>query len=132
MTRRQEDLISVTVNDGKYTVQQTAPGKWEALRYGEEWPAFRDYGPDNLHVAMAYEIDSLRKQIEYWQRGTTNILKCLDEAAKADPLDAPIQLVGVEAKRWHSYRAEAFRHALEMMGVPESVETWGVKWGVAA
>lgn len=54
------DLISVTVNDGKYTIQQTENGKWEALRYGEEWPAFRDSGPDNLHVALAYEIAALR------------------------------------------------------------------------
>jgi hypothetical protein len=54
------DLISVTVNDGKYTIQQTAPGQWEALRYGEAWPAFAGSGPDNLHVALGYEIHRLR------------------------------------------------------------------------
>lgn len=129
--RRTDELISVTVSDGKYTIQQTAPGKWEALRHGEAWPAYRD-GPGNLEVALAMEIDELRKQVEYWQRGTNVIMKCFDEAAKADPMDAPIPLIGIEAKRWHAYRAEAFRHALEMMGVPESVESWGVTWGVAA
>lgn len=61
MTRRQEDgLISVTVSNGKYTIRQVAPGIWEALRYGEEWPAYRDSGPDNLHVALAYEVAALR------------------------------------------------------------------------
>ncbi|MBY3543640.1 hypothetical protein HFN71_28565 [Rhizobium laguerreae] len=113
------DLISVTVNAGKYTIQQTEPGKWEALRYGEEWPAFRDSGPDNLHVALAYEIAGLREQIAYWRRGTDRINDCLKKAVKADPLDAPTPLVGTEAKQWHSFQAEAYRHALEMMGVPE-------------
>lgn len=112
------DLISVTVCDGKYTVRQVEPGKWEALRYGEPWPAYPD-GPGNLSVALASEIHELREQLDYWRRGHERIEACLAEAMKADPLDAPIPLVGVEAKRWHSYRAEAFRHALEMMGVPE-------------
>lgn len=54
------ELISVTVGDGKYTIQQVAPGIWVALRYGEEWPAYRVNGPDNLHVALALEVASLR------------------------------------------------------------------------
>lgn len=134
MSERAADdgLISVTVNDGKYTIQQTSPGTWEALRYGEEWPAFRDSGPDNLHVALAYEIASLREQISYWKRGTEVIIKCLDEANAADPLDAPIPFVGIEAKRWHAYRAEAFRHSLEMMGVPECFEPRAAGQAVAA
>lgn len=57
------DLISVTVDDGKYTIQQTEPGKWEALRYGEPWPAYAGSGPNNLEVALAYEVDKLRRQV---------------------------------------------------------------------
>lgn len=56
-------LIDVTVEDGKYTIRETAPHKWECLRYGEPWPAFAD-GPDNLHMALAREVDRLRNQIE--------------------------------------------------------------------
>ncbi len=59
------DLISVTVNDGKYTIQQTAMGRWEALRYGEHWPAMAS-GPDNLHVALATEIARLRAGLEFY------------------------------------------------------------------
>lgn len=56
----QTELVSVTVSNGKYTIRQVATGIWEALRYGEEWPAYRDSGPDNLHVALAYEVAALR------------------------------------------------------------------------
>ena len=61
--RSDSDLISVTISDGKYTIRQTEPGMWEALRYGEEWPAFRDQGPDNLHVALAYAVDTTAKEL---------------------------------------------------------------------
>lgn len=62
------DLISVTVNDGKYTVRQTGPGRWECLRYGEAWPAFEDRGPDNLHTALAYEVDKLRREVTHMSK----------------------------------------------------------------
>jgi hypothetical protein len=113
------DLISVTVNDGKYTIQQVEPGKLEALRYGEEWPAFRDSSPDNLHIALAYEIAALRTQIRYWKRGTDLINECLKTAARADHGDAPFPLDHAEAKFWHNAQMEAYRHALEMMGLPQ-------------
>ncbi|AEG53176.1 hypothetical protein [Sinorhizobium meliloti] len=58
-----DDLVSVTIEHGKYTIRQTAPGKWECLRNGEPWPAFEQNGPDNLHVALAYEVDNLRRQV---------------------------------------------------------------------
>lgn len=61
------ELISVTVNDGKYTIQQTAPGRWECLRYGEHWPGMAS-GPDNLHVALAYEVDRLRREVAHMSR----------------------------------------------------------------
>lgn len=61
------DLISVTVSDGKYTIQQIEPGRWECLRYGEPWPAYPN-GPGNLEVALAYEIDELRNQLNEKRR----------------------------------------------------------------
>lgn len=56
------ELVSVTVADGKYTIREKAPYKWECLRYGEHWPAFDINGPDNLHIALAHEVDRLRKE----------------------------------------------------------------------
>lgn len=92
MTRRQEDgLISVTVSDGKYTIQQIEPGKWEALRYGEEWPAYRDSGPDNLHVALAYEVAALRKDLT--EKGRERIgdsEKCGAALCRAEKAEARI------------------------------------------
>lgn len=66
------------------------------------------------------DADKMITAIRYWKRGTNVIKDCLAESVRADVMDAPIPLVGIEAKRWHAYRAEAFRHALEMMGYPES------------
>lgn len=72
------ELISVTVSDGKYTVRQTAPGRWEALRYGEEWPAYPD-GPGNLAIALAYEIHELREKVAELQ----NDRQAVEEARRA-------------------------------------------------
>lgn len=52
-------LINVTVEDGKYTIRQVAPGKWECLKYGEPWPAFEGRSPDNLHMALANRVAEL-------------------------------------------------------------------------
>jgi hypothetical protein len=112
------DLVSVTVADGKYTIQQTAPGKWECLRYGEAWPAYPD-GPGNLEVALAYEVAALRAQMRYWKRGTDLIKDCLAKSVRADHGDAPFPLDHTEARFWHNAQMEAYRHSLEMMGVPE-------------
>lgn len=58
------DLITVTVSDGKYTIRQIGHGKWECLRHGEPWPAFEGRQPDNLHTALATEVDRLHDQVE--------------------------------------------------------------------
>lgn len=57
------DLVDVTLQDGKYTIRQVPGGRWECLRYGEPWPAFEGRQPDNLHTALAYEVDHLRQQV---------------------------------------------------------------------
>lgn len=55
---------------------------------------------------------------KYWKEGTSIIEKCLDRAIKANPSDAPFPLFGEEAKIYHEAQANAYRHALEMMGFP--------------
>lgn len=56
---------------------------------------------------------------QYWRDGTALIEACLAKAVRGDPSDVPMPLVGDEAKLWHQAQAEAYRHALEMMGVPQ-------------
>ncbi len=74
-----DELISVTLADGKYTIREHAPYKWECLRYGEHWAAFAS-GPDNLHIALAHEVDrlnkllaanNLKRRVRSLKRGTT-------------------------------------------------------------
>lgn len=59
--------------------------------------------------------------VEYWKRGTEVVEKALEKALKADPKDAPFPLTGEEARIWHQASADAYQHALEMMGVPKDV-----------
>ncbi|PZP62991.1 MAG: hypothetical protein DI604_28100 [Delftia acidovorans] len=127
------ELISITLNDGKYTIRQTEPGKWEALRYGEEWPAFRDSGPDNLHVALAYEVDRLQKQLADTQPPPTAKWGLEELVAKAlcHQYLGDVQAVDVKGRqRWTWYVEDArkfinsYGHSLQHYGT-----TWdGVKW----
>lgn len=65
------------------------------------------------------ENAELHAQMRYWNRGTDIINDCLKKAARAGHGDAPFPLDHKEAKFWHNAQMEAYRHALEMMGVPE-------------
>jgi len=42
--------------------------------------------------------------------------RCLEKALAADPADAPFGLSAVEAGLWHRAQANAYQHALEMLG----------------
>lgn len=53
------DVTSVTVYDGKYTVEWGNGVPLRALRYGEPW---RDCTGDGLILALAQEIDELRSR----------------------------------------------------------------------
>lgn len=55
------DTLSVTVADGKYTVQQDEFGRLSALRYGEEWEWWHC---NALVLALAQEVERLRKQYD--------------------------------------------------------------------
>lgn len=68
--------------------------------------------------ALRVRVAVLERDAAYWRGGTRIVEGCLAKAVRADPLDAPIPLVGHEAKLWHEAQANAYRHALEMMGVP--------------
>lgn len=80
------------------------------------------YGPCSAADAirgLAAENAEMRAQMRYWKRGTDLINDCLNKAARADHGDAPFPLDYEEVKFWHRAQGEAYRHSLEMMGVPE-------------
>lgn len=62
-------IDEVTVNDGKYTVRllhkENERGhmmqRWQALRYGEDWPAcpYPSWSPDNLTMALFQRVVNL-------------------------------------------------------------------------
>lgn len=54
----------------------------------------------------------------YWLNGAAIIEEYLKVAIAENPADAPFPLVGREAAIWHEAQADAYRHALEMMGPP--------------
>lgn len=58
---------------------------------------------------------------DYWREGTRLIEEKLARAARADFADAPFGSSPHEAALWHKAQAEAFRHALEMMGIPQDL-----------
>jgi hypothetical protein len=57
------DIPRITVNDGKYTVivDNSAPGTFRALRYGEEW---RDLTGDGLVLSLCHAILDLQERLE--------------------------------------------------------------------
>ena len=55
-----DDLVKVTVSDGKYTFIQRKDGSCAALRYGEPW---RDDIFDGLMLGMAHRIEELEAKL---------------------------------------------------------------------
>lgn len=108
MTERPENLISVTVSDGKYTIQQTGPGAWQALRYGEYWPGMeRSGGPDNLHTALAYEIARLRVALSKVNDIRNGIIGCqtINWSEHIYPLVAALEEAGIKGQEYPEARA---------------------------
>jgi len=60
-----DDLVNVTVSDGKYTFIQRKGGACVALRYGEPW---REHIFDGLMLAMANRIEELEAEVNYLRR----------------------------------------------------------------
>jgi hypothetical protein len=56
---RPDDLLDISVSEGKYRVIQRAAGGCFALRYGCEW---RDTVGDNLILSLAYTVQELREK----------------------------------------------------------------------
>ena len=59
--------------------------------------------------------------IRYWEQGTRIIEGCLAQALQAKLADTPMDLAPEQHATWHRARAEAFQHALEIMGHPGAV-----------
>ena len=93
------DLISITVADGKYTIREKEPYKWEALRYGEEWPGMvKSGGPDNLHIALAHEIDDIRRGLASVVSADPVLLAALKEAMACGMVPTSSALEGGAAR----------------------------------
>lgn len=56
-----DDILHVSVENGKYTVVLPKDGSLKALRYGEEW---RDCCGDNLIYYLAFELNELREKLK--------------------------------------------------------------------
>lgn len=55
------EMIRVSICDGKYTIVQDSSGRTNVLRYGGEW---RDVTGDNVILGATYEIERLREQVK--------------------------------------------------------------------
>ena len=58
------DRIRIDVDDHKYTIVQPETGNSYALRYGEPWLDLTNTPGVNMILAMAYEIEYLREQLQ--------------------------------------------------------------------
>jgi len=56
-----DDLVKVTVCEGKYTFGQRKDGSCYALRYGDPW---REDIFDGLPLAMAHRIEELKAKLK--------------------------------------------------------------------
>ena len=54
-------MLSVSIENGKYTVVQEDDGTVCVQRFGEDW---RGVTGDKLILTLAYEIDKLREQLK--------------------------------------------------------------------
>jgi hypothetical protein len=72
-----DDLVKVTVSDGKYTFIQRADGSCVALRYGEPW---RENIFDGLMLGMAHSIEQLQEKLHL----AINTLQQLASAPRFD------------------------------------------------
>lgn len=91
-----------------------SPGDW----LGTEWRSAQDWMAQiSALQALIAEKDSM---LAYWRDGAGIVETCLAVAVEAKPETAVFPLIGREAQLWHQAQAEAYRHALEMMGPPES------------
>lgn len=60
--------------------------------------------------------------LKYWNDGNAIIEKCLSRACAAATADAPFGMDDADAAIWHEAQRNAYRHALEMMGIPAASE----------
>jgi len=85
------NLLSVTVCGGKYTVIQNRNGALRALRYGEEW---RDCLGDGLVLGLAQEVAELRQKIEE----AKNCLVCAAIAPAIEVVENTLEILNKETE----------------------------------
>lgn len=70
-----DDLVRVSLEDGKYEVIQSAEGRTYALRYGEPW---RELVGDTLTLSMAYRIEELEAKLAAAEKSAEDAKACLN------------------------------------------------------
>ena len=101
-----DDLVKVTVSDGKYTFIQRKDGSCAALRYGEPW---RDDIFDGLMLGMAHRIEELEDQLTVAMVGLVQSRDELDQYSQHEyPSDHPVH----ERYRQRDYDANPARIAI--------------------
>lgn len=91
------NVLDITVADGKYRVIQNKDGRVTAERYGGPW---RDCVGDNLVLALAQEVESLREMV----KGMINKDKLVTElVSRPDDLDGLIHKLDIKAQEHDKY-----------------------------
>lgn len=67
------------------------------------------------------DFSSDADRIAYWRRGTEIIEGRLLKAVAAKHEDAPFPFDAEQAALYHAAQVDAYRDALEMMGVPDAM-----------
>ena len=98
-----DDLVKVTVSEGKYTFGQRKDGSCYALRYGEPW---REDIFDGLTLAMAHHIEVLEAAFSNLSREYDKRADRIEELeAKLEALDHAYDSI-VQALRFEALRTD--------------------------
>lgn len=101
------------------TVREASAALLSSAEAREE--AFQQYVDANeARIDAETRAQQAEARVAYWLAGTEIVEKRLAKAAAADPSGAPMPLHGRDAELWHAAQADAYRDALEMMGVPQA------------
>lgn len=82
--------------------------------FGILWPQQEWNGEEAFCRAVAEKVVRTLAAVSVPAEGVAVIEKCLKVALRSDHTDAPFPLDEEQANIWHTGRATAFRHALEM------------------
>jgi hypothetical protein len=86
-------MLTIKLNDGKYTYIRDDHGNQKALRYGEMW---RDLTGDNLIGALAARIEDLELELAESKLNVAMLMNCDDTDAHCQCLKCTSDPVKVE------------------------------------